>query len=223
MLILTTSYSIPYVCQFASPELVRAFINHQVPLERDSRWNEYGAVSPQEYAHWALRSCGMVCVKMIVEGITGRASGTVMDWVKEGVALDGYITDRRADRPVEVGWKHAALAQLAIEHGCCAELAADLTLSDLAQHIRVDQAVIASVTSELGEEDSLLTRRNGHLVVVYGLSLNDEGTIERVILHNPSGRTAPLQCGATIPAERFADGFSGRGIVIGPTISARGR
>ena len=214
MLTLTVSYSIPYACQFASPELVRAFIRKEIPLEQDARWAEYGAASPQEYAHWALRSCGVVCVKMAAEGITGRLSGTVMDWVKEGLSLDGYIANQRADRPAEVGWKHATLARLAVERGCQAKLAANLTLDGLRDHVRANRVVIASVSSELGEKDGPLTRNSGHLVVVYGVILSGGNTVEAVILHNPSGRTMNLQAGAEIAAGRFTAGFSGRGIVV---------
>jgi hypothetical protein len=70
------------------------------------------------------------------------------------------------------------------------------------------------VTSELGE-DGPLTRASGHLVVVIGVELDDEGRVNRVVIHNPSGRTMALQEAARISAERFAAGFSGRGIVIG--------
>lgn len=220
MAILSVSYSIPYTCQFATPGLVRDLVNKQIPLEQDPHWADYGAASPQEYAHWAMRSCGVVCVKMAVEGITGKSYGTVMDWVKAGLALDGYITDRRTDRPAEVGWKHSKLAQLAIERGCRADLVASQTLTDLAEHIRAGRLLIASVTSELGENVPL-TRRNGHLVVIYGLALNEQAVVN-VILHNPSGRTPALQAGALIPAERFAAGFSGRGIIVGATQKVTG-
>lgn len=214
MPILSVSYLVPYTCQFASPELVRDLIYKHLPLEQDPRWVDYGAGSPQEYAHWAMRSCGVVCVKMAVEGITGRQSGTVMDWVKAGLMLDGYSSVQRRDRPVEVGWKHATLAHLAIEQGCQAGLVANQTLDNLVEHIQSERLLIASVSSELGEDISP-TRRNGHLVVVYALILSEQGAVESVVLHNPSGRTALFQSGAVIPADRFAAGFSGRGIIVG--------
>jgi len=218
---LSVSYTIPYTCQFASPELVHDLIYKHLSLEQDPRWADYGAGSPQEYAHWAMRSCGVVCAKMAVEGITGRQSGTVMDWVKAGLAVDGYLSEQRADRPVEVGWKHATLARLAIEQGCQAELVANQTLDSLVEHIQSDRLLIASVTSELGE-DAPLTRRNGHLVVVYSLILNEQGIVESVVLHNPSGRTAAFQSGAFVPADRFVAGFSGRGIVVGASHQTTG-
>lgn len=213
------SFSVPYVSQFATPELARAFIYGERELETDPNWAVYGAQTPQEYAHWAVRSCGVVCVKMAVEGVTGRPSGTVIEWVKAGLDIDGYLValrPERTDRPVEKGWKHAALARLLANAGCQAELVTGLSVTDLATHIQADRLVIASVSSELGEHESI-TRRSGHLVVAFGMEMDDGGEISGVIVHNPSGRTAALRAGARIPVGRFAQAFSGRGIVVSAT------
>jgi hypothetical protein len=215
----TVSYSIPYACQFASTDLVREFVSKERSLATDPRWAEYGAGSPAEYAHWAMRSCGVVCIKMAVEGIAKLPPRSVMEWVNEGLALDGYLTEIRRDRPVEIGWKHASLAELARRHGCAAEPAPHLSLESIADHIRADRMVIASVTSELGE-DAPITRRNGHLIVIHGVALGEPrhgetGRVETIIAHNPSGRRPETQIGAHIPAGRFMEGFSGRGIIVG--------
>jgi hypothetical protein len=154
---------------------------------------------------------------MAVEGVTGAQPEPVMTWVRAGLALDGYLTELRPDRPerpVEKGWKHVALAALAAEKGCHVLVAADLTLEAIAQHIRADRIVIASVSSELGEEDTPITRRSGHLVVIYGVGLNGD-TVTEVVLHNPSGRVESLRAGARISAGRISAGFSGRGIIVG--------
>ncbi len=212
----TVSRPIPYTCQYASPDLVRELVHGERALTADPNWESYGAASPEEYAHWAQRSCGVVCVKMAVEALAGVEPRPVMDWVRAGLALDGYLTEFRPDhpdRPIEKGWKHSALAALARQHGLHATLAAGLSLSDLAAHLRADRLVIASVSSELGE-DGPITRRAGHLVLVYGAILGAGGEVESVILHNPSGRTPALQAGACIPAARFEQAFSGRGIVV---------
>ncbi len=209
-------YPIPYACQFASPDLVRAFVYEERPLESDPRWAEYGAASPADYAHWARRSCGVVCIKMAVEALTGCPPEPVMAWVRAGLAINGYLTELRPDRPdrpVEKGWKHAALAQLAADRGCPAEMVRGLSLDDLADHIRAGHLLVVSVTSELGE-DGPITRQSGHLVVVIGVELDPSGRVITVIIHNPSGRSAAMQQAARIPADRFASGFSGRGIVI---------
>ena len=112
----TVPYGVPYICQFASPTLVKAFIDGERALESDPEWVAYGADSPEEYAHWAKRSCGVVCIKMAVDGLCGIDSGPVMAWVRAGLAVDGYLAEQRAERRVEIGWKHDALAQLAFIH-----------------------------------------------------------------------------------------------------------
>jgi len=213
---LTVSYAVPYVCQYASPDRVRAFVYGEQPLESDPHWAAYGAASPEEYAHWARRSCGVVCVKMAVEALSRAPSRSVMAWVQAGLAIDGYLAElrpERPDQPVEKGWKHAALARLIRDQGLEARTATDMGLDDLAAHIRADRLVIASVSSELGEVDTPITRRSGHLIVVLGVAMDRQGMISHVIAHNPSGRVHDLQAHARLPADRFMQGFSGRGIV----------
>jgi hypothetical protein len=218
MLDLLVPYTIPYCCQFASPDLVHDFIYEVRTIDSDPRWADYGAATPAEYAHWARRSCGVVCVKMAVEGITACTPQPVMAWVQAGLAIDGYLTELRPDRPdrpIEKGWKHASLAHLAQMRGCAASMIKAATIVDLADHLRAGRVIIASVTSELGE-DGPITRSSGHLVLIYGVGLDAAGQVIDVILHNPSGRAQALQAGARIPIDRFRSGFSGRGIVIGP-------
>lgn len=226
MPVVTVSCPVPYVCQYASPDLVRAFVYGERPLESDPGWQAYGAASAEEYAHWARRACGVVCVKMAVDALTRRPSGSVMDWVRAGLALDGYLValhpDRR-DQPIEKGWKHSALADLARTHGLDAELVSGLSISDLPELIRRDYLLIASVSSELGEADHPITRSSGHLVVVLGVELDERGAASAVIVHNPSGRTLAMQAHASIDAERFAQAFSGRGVLVsGPETRSTG-
>jgi hypothetical protein len=214
--VLTVSHRVPYTCQYASPGLVRAFIHEGRPLETDPRWADFGATDPAEYAHWARRSCGVVCIKMAVEALTDDPPRSVINWVQAGLDLGGYITRLRPDRPgerVELGWRHDTLVQLATGAGVEAGRMEGLTLADVVEHIRADRLLISSVTSELGEEGPL-TRNSGHLVLVYGIETDESGKTTAIILHNPSGRTADLQAGARIPAARFEQAFSGRAIIL---------
>ena len=209
-------YTIPYTCQFASRDRVREFVAERRLLLSDGLWADYGADSPNEYAHWSLRSCGVVCVKMVIEGLGGERR-SVMDYVHEGLAIEGYLTTIRDDRPdqiVEIGWKHSALAQLIRNAGYDARLIAEIGLDDICAHLEAGGILIGSVTSQLGEVGVEPTRQSGHLVVVVGFSLDESEEVESVIIHNPSGRTRRLQESAPIPVERFMAGFSGRGIVI---------
>jgi hypothetical protein len=214
------SYPVPYTCQFATPDLVANFLFDGRPLQSDPNWAEYGADTPDQYAHWAMRSCGVVCVKMVAEGL-GAPSRSVMAWIQAGLALDGYLTDRRAERPVEIGWKHSALAELARQHGCHAERLSGLGMVNLAALVRTDRCFLASVSSEIGEgEDVPITRRNGHVVVVHGFAEDADNRLTHFMLHNPSGRSPDLRENARIPVARFAEAFSGRGIAVGPVNSS---
>lgn len=206
---------IPYTSQIASPALTAHFLDEKHSLTEDPNWAAYGAETPSEYAHWALRSCGVVCVKMAVEGLLSLPPRSVMAWVKEGLDLDGYLTTIREDRPgevVEIGWKHIALAALAERHGLAARLVADQTTADIARYVQSGAVLIASVSSQLGT-DASITREGGHLVVMTGIQI-EENQVTAMRLHNPSGRRADLQAHALIDVARFEAAFSGRGVLI---------
>ena len=205
--VIRVSYPVPYTCQFTSPELVADFLFGGRPLETDPHWADYGASTPDDYAHWAMRSCGVVCVKMVVEGLGGPVQ-SVMDWIEAGLALDGYLTGQRAERPVEIGWKHSALAELARAHGCRAELLSGLNVGDLAALVRSDRCLLASVSSEIGEGVDLpITRRNGHIVVVHGYEQAGDDDLTHLFVHNPSGRSPASRRDARLPVARFAEAF----------------
>jgi hypothetical protein len=211
---ITASYPVPYYSQFASPDRIAEFLEENQPIASDPRWAEYGASSPEEYAHWSIRACGVVCVKMAVEALSSKPDGSIMEWVRRGLALDGFLIQQTEEGPKEIGWKHTALAALAEQNGLMGTLVSELTLPVIADHIAADRMVIASVTPEIGWQ-APITRRSGHLVVIYGVELSDTGQIEALILHNPSGHTEALRAGAILSASRFEQAFSGRGIVIG--------
>jgi hypothetical protein len=206
----TVSYVVPYVCQYASPHLVRALITGDYKLELDPEWHTFGAASPEDYAYWAPRACGIACVKMAIEALTHDLSQPMRAWVQAGLDIDGYLIRES----VEIGWKHAALAQLISDCGFYTELSQNLTAAQISDQIRADRIVIASVSPELGRE-GLITRTSGHLVVVFGIRLTKEGEVSGVFIHNPSGHSPALQKNACIPVDRFTTAFSGRGITVG--------
>jgi hypothetical protein len=204
------SYAVSYVCQFTSPDLVADFIYERRPLEADPRWREYGAQSLEEYAHRSRRSCVVVCVKMAVEAITRQEAKPIMEWVQAGLLVGGYLTEIREDRPVEKGWKHASLAEMAGRNSCSAKLISESAIADLAEYIRSDRLIIASVSSELGEAGPI-TRNSGHLVVVYAVEVNDHGGVTHIRLHNPSGRSPQLQASALLAPPDYRGTHQGGG------------
>lgn len=207
-------YIVPYHAQIASPELAESiFVNGMDPA-LDPRWAESGAETPQEYAYWVERACGVACLKMCIEAAGGPARSLV-DWARQGLERGGYlIRHNEADGSIhEVGWVHRALVEMAQENGLAAE-ALPASLEEIPAYLRQGKMVIASVSYQAGDDRLEITHRGGHLMVVIGAECID-GNPQAFYVNNPSGRRAELQTGARLPLERFAAAYSGRIIVMG--------
>jgi len=203
-------YTVPYTAQIASPELATAIFVQGMNPTLDPRWHETGAASPEEYAYWVERACGIACVKMCVEALGGPRR-TLMEWIQAGLKRNGYLIVEENGQPQELGWIHQALADLIAGAGFAAR-PAPASVADIVAHLRQERMVIASVSYEVGD-DLPVTRKGGHLVVVTGADLDDRGAPTHLYTNNPSGRRLELQVNAPIPVERFLLGYSGRIIV----------
>jgi hypothetical protein len=205
-------YPVPYYAQIASPELAESIFVHGMNPAEDPRWAESGAESPQEYAYWVDRGCGVACLKMCVEAL-GGPNDSLVDWARIGVERGGYLV-RQADdgSMLEVGWVHRVLAEMARLNGLYAESRA-ATVDEISQFLRQERMVIASVSYEAGDDRLPITRQGGHLMVVFGAECVD-GCPRAFYVHNPSGRRTELQARARLSLERFAAAYSGRIILV---------
>jgi len=203
-------YDVPYYAQVASPDWIVRILDEQLPAEQDPGWRSFGTASADEYAWWVTRACGMVCVKMVVEAL-GGTKRPVMDWVRRGLNKKGYLIEQDAFGDwVEKGWLHNSMAEMIEEEGFKAH-PREVGLNDIAIQVRHARLVIASVSFEIGT-DLPITQRGGHLVVVTGVE-TDDGKLTSLRVHNPSGRREGLRVNASIPVDRFKQGFKGRVIV----------
>jgi hypothetical protein len=205
-------YHIPYYAQIASPELAEDIFTRGLDPVLDPRWAESGAVTPQEYAYWVERACGVACLKMCVEALGGPIY-SLLDWARAGVERGAYLVryDENGDAH-EIGWVHAGLADLARESGLRAE-AKPAGLNEIIDFLREGYLVIASVSYEAGDDRLPITKKGGHLMVVVGAEL-DENDLLAFLVNNPSGRRPDLQAGARLAVERFGPAYSGRVILI---------
>lgn len=205
-------YSIPYYAQIASPELAEAIFVQGLDPTLDPRWAESGAQTPQEYAYWVERACGVACLKMSVEALGGPAH-SLLDWARMGFERGGYLIRRDENGGAhEVGWVHSALVDLAREAGLQAEAKA-ASLDEILDFLRQGYIVIASVSYEAGDDRLPITKQGGHLMVVTGAECGERGPLA-FFVNNPSGRRADLQASARLTAERFAAAYSGRVIIL---------
>lgn len=206
-------YPVPYYAQVASPELAESIFVHGMDPAQDPRWAESGAETPQEYAYWVERACGVACLKMCVEAVGGPLHSLV-EWAHLGLERGGYLVRQDADGSArEVGWVHGVLAEMAQESGLTAE-SHPASVEEIPAYLRQGRMVIASVSYEAGDDRLSITRQGGHLMVVVGAECED-GRPRAFYVNNPSGRRTELQAGARLSLERFAAAYSGRIIVIG--------
>jgi hypothetical protein len=205
-------YTVPYYAQIASPELAEAIFTQGMDPVLDPRWAESGAATPQEYAYWVERACGVACLKMGVEALGGPRYSLV-EWARRGMERGGYLirTDDYGDSQ-EIGWVHSALAGMAREVGLRAE-ARSAGLTEIVHFLQKETLVIASVSFEAGDDRLPISRQGGHLMVVTGAETEGDTPLA-FFVNNPSGRRANLQSGARLPVERFAPAYSGRIILI---------
>ncbi len=215
-------YPVPYHAQIASPQLAEAIFVQGLDPTLDPRWAESGADSPQEYAYWVERACGVACLKMCVEAL-GGPQRTLIQWARTGLERGGYLIRYAENGDAhEVGWIHSALANLAIETGLQA-MASAASLDEIVAFLQQGYLVIASVSYEAGDDRLPITKKGGHLMVVTGADYDKSGPLA-FIVNNPSGRKTELQAGARLPIARFAPAYSGRVICLRgaqtPTINA---
>jgi hypothetical protein len=205
-------YPVPYYAQIASPELAEEIFVRGLDPSQDPRWAESGAFTPQEYAYWVDRACGVACLKMVVEAL-GGPKVSLVDWARRGMERGGYLvrTDENGDAH-EIGWVHSILANMAREVGLTAQARA-ASLDEMLEFLRQGMAVIASVSYEAGDDRLPITQKGGHLMVVIGAETEENRPLA-FLVNNPSGRRAEMQAAARLAVERFAPAFSGRVILI---------
>jgi hypothetical protein len=206
-------YSVPYYAQIASPELAESIFVHGMDPAQDPRWAESGADTPQEYAYWVERACGVACLKMCVEAL-GGPKRSLVDWARLGFERGGYLVRHHEDGSShEIGWVHSVLAEMAQESGLKAEYRS-AGIEEIPDDLRRGHMVIASVSYEAGDDRLPITKQGGHLMVVIGAECVD-GRPRAFYVNNPSGRRKELQSNARLSLERFAEAYSGRVIVMG--------
>ncbi len=204
--------TVPYYAQFEDSDHITDYITGQKDLIDDPYWQRSGAKSPEDYAFWANRACGMVCVKTCVEGFGGPIL-PLHTWIQRGLECNAYLSEKRSNHThVEKGWLHAGLAEVMEAQGLSTRVKA-ASIAEIGQELQAGCLVIASVSFEIGTEDPI-THQGGHLVTVVGAQLN-ENTLSELILHNPSGRKPHLRENAAINELRFRQAFSGRVIIVG--------
>lgn len=83
---------VPYVCQWATPELAANLIAGRATLADDANWVQSGAASPAEYVEWANHVCGMACLKMVLTHRDGTAP-PLLELARRSLPYGAYVRD----------------------------------------------------------------------------------------------------------------------------------
>jgi hypothetical protein len=209
--------NIPYYPQFASPELIYAYLHEHFDGRQDPRWREYGTEDVEEYCFWCFRSCAIACFKMCIETLARpKHSPSMIELIRQGLAAGGYIIHNEQGEFVDFGWIYEPLVKVGQSYGLKGQVYKTLSIEDIRSLLLAGALVIASVSPEIGERnDTPITRKGGHVVLVYGCEWSNQ-ECQTLLLHNPSGRFPELQENAVIPYARFAAAFAGRGFAFWP-------
>ncbi|MBD0694341.1 C39 family peptidase [Streptomyces sp. CBMA123] len=199
-------HEVPYRAQWESAELVRDIVDGRLDAARDPRWGQSGAATPEEYAWWSWRLCGVACLRMALEhwwGVTPAA----MALAAECLAAGAYVRDGESLR----GLVHTPFAGYARRRWGLAARAAELSPAQVGAEVADGRLVMLSVHPSIREPGGPEpVRRGGHLVLAVG------ATETALLIHNPSGFPGESQAFARVPWRSFGQFYAGRGIVLGP-------
>ncbi|MGH3826333.1 MAG: C39 family peptidase [Pseudonocardiaceae bacterium] len=196
-------HRVPYFSQFASPDLVTAFVEDTTPAKDDPRWAESGADTPEEYAYWAWRGCGIACLRMVLAA-RGETPPPAVPLARECLRHGGYV--RRGDQLLGLIYTPFT-AWIEPAFGLKSQVRTELLVDQLAAEARTG-LVMASVHPWLRWPERAPPHRGGHLVLVTGAG------DDYLLVHNPSGLPGQTQEYARLPVATFARYYAGRGIVF---------
>lgn len=184
-----------YVSQIANtPDtnlLLYGTLNDKKAMKR------FGARDIEEFTCWGWRSCGIVCIEMLLRTYNLIPSTIkTMDLVNEGLKLKGY------DIKNDIGWYHKALVKLAKSHGLTAKRVEPLDTQKIIRALKNNWYVMASVKSPSG----------GHLLLIFD-TVSDGKSITGFRYHNPSSYKKDPK-NQILPVEEFETISKGRGILL---------
>lgn len=212
-----------YACQFADRDRVSDFLKNSSALAGDAEQWKFGFADSAEYEYWAPRLCGVICLKMILDGHGSADDLSVAQLTSLAVALGGYLTVEVDGETIDKGWLYAPLVELAKSFGLDGDVVTSIDATDILSYVETGVTFVASVNPRLIRGDSPSPAGDspgGHLVVVFGANRRGS-TLEGFYLQNPSGRTRETQERAYVPLDDFKRAFAGRGFRIWATQKER--
>lgn len=171
----------------------------------DPNWSDTGAPNVAAYRHWAVRWCGIACLRMVLLARDDAAPSLYE--LAIGAKEYGAYSDAEGD-PHGLIYR-PFVEYVGAEHGLHAEVATEFAVTELYRHVQAGNLVIASVHPEIRRPHLPSPGQGGHLVLVIHA---DAGT---VTFNDPSGHHADAMV-VTLPITTFNKFYARRGIIIRP-------
>ncbi|MEU6846078.1 peptidase [Streptomyces sp. NPDC046716] len=204
-----TTCPYPSHTQFASPELVGPIVNEGFDRALDPAWADSGAATVEDYTRWCGHLCGATCLRMAL----GAGAPSLFQLRDGALKFGAYTVDTDGDIH---GMIYApAVAYLRQEHGVEAAVHRELAADGIGALLDAGRLVIASVHYAIRRPHEPAPGRGGHLVLVTARTADGSG----YHFHNPSGTDEATRT-ASLPVERFAEFFAGRGMSLVPRRAA---
>ncbi|CAI0860814.1 hypothetical protein [Serratia entomophila] len=196
--------AVPYVCQWATPELAADLIAGRATLAQDANWARSGARDRAEYVEWANHVCGMACLKMVLSHRDGEAP-PLLELARRSLPYGAYVREGgRIKGLIYAPFVDYVREQFALQ----AEVKVGVPAEELPQLLNHYGYFIASVHPSIRRPESAPPQRGGHLVLV---TAAERGC---VTFHNPSGDSPATRQQVTLSLGQFGRFFAGRGIAI---------
>jgi len=195
---------VPYVCQWATPELAADLIAGRVTLADDANWALSGAHDRAEYVEWANHVCGMACLKMVLSHRDGDAP-SLMELARRSLPYGAYVREGERIK----GLIYAPFVDYVREQfALAAEVRVGLEPGELLPLLARHRYFMASVHPGIRQPEQVPPQRGGHLVLVTAVEA------DCVTFHNPSGDSLETRKQVRLPMNHFGRFFAGRGIAI---------
>ena len=206
----------------ADPNSHINFMKMEVPFYPQKwdlpQWQKLGFESFEDAQYWEKSSCGILCLKMAIDGfLLAQAkplSPSIAEYIKKGIEIGAYKDS--------VGWSHDGLVRLAKEFGFSAVNREGASAAELRESLQQNSLSILSIKWGFEERRSLKEKIlfwkkfGGHLALAVGFE--DEGKkLKGFYVHHTSRRPEYNWQYRFLPLQKFERGFTGRCIMIKPS------
>jgi hypothetical protein len=171
------------------------------------KWHDLGFKSRDEAIYWQNSSCGILCLKMAIEGITGSEIDSISEIIQKGETLGAYSHAH--------GWSHQGLSNISRQYGIHGIVQEKMTHNDMVKFLDQGALPIVSIKWAFENKKTLKERfmfwkkDGGHLALVIGYE-KDKG----FYVHHTSITEGFNWENKLIPFADFNQAFTGRGIIL---------